>query len=211
MKRRSSQSKFASCAVVKLRKPANVQVQKFRFARIRNVMTPAIPVQHSNQLSYFCERCLIYPHCNIPYKPCYDLFKSYGLQTYIWSIKSCLWSTTCILLVGLIGYFHTLFVDLYRSYRLHTVPWCNNIMRCMLLMCSETVLFFIIVFDCNVLAKTCRNLNFKIRPKKTLANYFKFSFFNRYITDWNSIPSNIMHTPSLSSFKSYLSDHLCQF
>ena len=48
--------------------------------------------------------------------------------------------------------------------------------------------------------------------KKTRTNYFKFSVFNRYITDWNSIPSNIMHTSSLSSFKSYLSlDHLCQF
>ena len=62
-------------------------------------------------------------------------------------------------------------------------------------------------FDVNVLAKTeeeRRNHNFKIRPKKTRTNYLKFSFFNRYKTDWNSIPSNIMHAPSLSSFKSYL-------
>ena len=66
-------------------------------------------------------------------------------------------------------------------------------------------------FDFNVVAKTRRNHNFKIRPKKTRANYFKFSFFNRYITDWNSISSNIVHAPSLSSFKSYLLDHLCQF
>ena len=66
-------------------------------------------------------------------------------------------------------------------------------------------------FDFNVLAKTRRNHNFKIRPKKTRTNYFKFSFFNRYITDWNSIPSNIMHASSLSSFKSYLLDYLCQF
>ena len=66
-------------------------------------------------------------------------------------------------------------------------------------------------FDFNVLAKTRRNHNFKIRPTKTRINYFKFSFFNRYITDWNSIPSNIMHAPSLSSFKSYLLDHLRQF
>ena len=58
-------------------------------------------------------------------------------------------------------------------------------------------------FDLNVLAKTCRNHNFKIRPKKTRTNYFKFSFFNRYITDWNNIPSNIMYAPSLSvNFKS---------
>ena len=63
-------------------------------------------------------------------------------------------------------------------------------------------------FDFNVLAKTRSNNNFKIRPKKTLTNYFKFSFFNRYLTDWNSIPSNIMHAPSLSSFKSYPLDLL---
>ena len=43
-------------------------------------------------------------------------------------------------------------------------------------------------------------LNFKIRPEKTSTNYCKFSFCNRYITDWNSIPLNIMHAPSLSSF-----------
>ena len=66
-------------------------------------------------------------------------------------------------------------------------------------------------FDFNVLSKTRRNHNFKIRPKKTRTNYFKFSFFNRYITDWNSIPSNIMHASSLSSFKSYLLDHLFNF
>ena len=66
-------------------------------------------------------------------------------------------------------------------------------------------------FDFNVLAKTRRNHNFNIRPKKTRTNYFNFSFFNRYITDWNSIPSNIMHASSLTSFKSYLLHHLCQF
>ena len=64
-------------------------------------------------------------------------------------------------------------------------------------------------FDFNVLAKTRKNHNFKIRPKKTRTNYFKFSFFNRYITDWNSIPTNITHASSLSSFKSHLLDHLC--
>jgi len=69
-----------------------------------------------------------------------------------------------------------------------------------------------IFFYFNVLSKTLRNHNFKIRPKKTGTNYFTFSFFNRYITDWNSIPSNIMHAFSLStSFKSYLLDQLCQF
>ena len=65
------------------------------------------------------------------------------------------------------------------------------------------------LFDFNVLAKTRRDHNFNIRPKKTRTSYFKFSFFNRYITDLDSIPSTIMHAPSLSSFKSYLLDHLC--
>ena len=64
-------------------------------------------------------------------------------------------------------------------------------------------------FDFNVLAKTRKNHNFMIRPKKTRTNYLKFSFFNRYITDWNNIPTNIMHASSLSSFKSHLLDHLC--
>ena len=68
-------------------------------------------------------------------------------------------------------------------------------------------------FDFNVLAKTRKDHNFKIRFKKTPANYFKFSFFNRYIKDWNSIPSKTMHAPSLSSSGSpiYLLDPLCQF
>ena len=58
------------------------------------------------------------------------------------------------------------------------------------------------VFGFNVLAKTRKKHKFKIRPQKTRTNRFKFSFFNRYITDWNSIPTNTMHAPSLSSFKS---------
>lgn len=61
------------------------------------------------------------------------------------------------------------------------------------------------VFDFNVLAKTRRNHNFKIKPKKTHTNYFKFSFFNRYITDWNSIPSNIMHILKLKPIQIFTS------
>ena len=59
--------------------------------------------------------------------------------------------------------------------------------------------------------KARRYLLFSCNCVSHMTNYFKFSFFNRYITDWNSIPSNIMHASSLSSFKSYLLDHLCQF
>ena len=40
-----------------------------------------------------------------------------------------------------------------------------------------------LLFYFNVLAKTRRNHNFKIRPKKSRTNYFKFSFFNHYISD----------------------------
>ena len=50
-----------------------------------------------------------------------------------------------------------------------------------------------LLFYFNGLAKTRRNHNF---TKKSRTNYFKFSFFNRYISDWYSIPSNIMHAPS---------------
>ena len=66
-------------------------------------------------------------------------------------------------------------------------------------------------FDFNVLAKMRGNHNVKIRPKKTHTSYLKCSFFNRYITEWNSILSNIMHAPSLSGFKSYLLVRLCHF
>ena len=60
--------------------------------------------------------------------------------------------------------------------------------------CKHPLMFF----DFNVSTKTRRNHNFKKRPKKTRTNYFKFSFFNRHITDWKNIPSNIMHAPLLS-------------
>ena len=57
-------------------------------------------------------------------------------------------------------------------------------------------LYTFFYFNVHVLAKTHRNHNLKIRPKKISTNCFKFSFFNRYITDWNRIPSNIVHAPS---------------
>ena len=39
-------------------------------------------------------------------------------------------------------------------------------------------------------------------------NYFKFSFFNHYISVWNSLPEHVMSSPSLQSFKSSLLKHL---
>ena len=32
--------------------------------------------------------------------------------------------------------------------------------------------------------RTRRNHDFKIRPRAARTNYFKFSFFNRYVNDW---------------------------
>ena len=32
-------------------------------------------------------------------------------------------------------------------------------------------------------------------------NYFTYSFFRRYINDWNSLPPEVMSSPSLQSFK----------
>ena len=65
--------------------------------------------------------------------------------------------------------------------------------------CKHPLLFF----DFSVSTKTRRNHNFKKRPKKTRTNYFKFSFFNRHITDWKNIPSNIRHAPLLFLNRQY--------
>ena len=32
-------------------------------------------------------------------------------------------------------------------------------------------------------------------------NYFKYRFFNRYVSVWNSLPSNVICESSLDSFK----------
>ena len=39
-------------------------------------------------------------------------------------------------------------------------------------------------------------------------SFAALAFF--FIADWNNIPSNIMHAPSLSSFMSHLLDHECK-
>jgi len=43
-----------------------------------------------------------------------------------------------------------------------------------------------ITYAWNCFQKRYRGPSFKIRHEKTYTNYFKFSFFNHYITDWNS-------------------------
>ena len=47
-----------------------------------------------------------------------------------------------------------------------------------------------------------------LRPKYARTNYFKFSFFNRYINDWNSLPSDVLEAHSLRLFKKKLLNHL---
>ena len=56
--------------------------------------------------------------------------------------------------------------------------------------------------------RTRANYNYKLRPKSYHTNYFKFSFFNRYIEDWNSLPSHVVNSTSLSVFKKALKAHL---
>ena len=57
--------------------------------------------------------------------------------------------------------------------------------------------------------RTRRNHDFKIRPRAVRTNYFKFSFFNRYVNDWNSLPNSAMSASSLNAFKNRLLNYLC--
>ena len=38
----------------------------------------------------------------------------------------------------------------------------------------------------------------------------KFSFFNRYVNDWNSLPNSVMSASSLNSFEILLLNYLCK-
>ena len=57
--------------------------------------------------------------------------------------------------------------------------------------------------------RTRRNHDFKIRPRAVRTNYFKFSFFNRYVNDWNSLRNSVMSASSLNAFKNRLLNYLC--
>ena len=59
--------------------------------------------------------------------------------------------------------------------------------------------------------RTRRNHDFKIRPRAARTNYFKFSFFNRYVNDWNSLPNFIMSASCLNVFKNRLFNYLCTY
>ena len=49
------------------------------------------------------------------------------------------------------------------------------------------------------------DLNFQIPYAKK--NVLKYSFFPRTLKDWNALPSDIVHAPSLNSFKTKLTNH----
>ena len=63
-------------------------------------------------------------------------------------------------------------------------------------------------FDIIGLTPTRSKHEYKIRPKVARTNYFKHSFFHRYINDWSSLPSEVMSSPSLQSFKVSLIKYL---
>ena len=64
-------------------------------------------------------------------------------------------------------------------------------------------------FDIIGITRTRSKHEYKIRPKVARTNYFKYSFFNRYINDWNCLPSEVMSSPCLQSFKVSLIKYLC--
>ena len=63
-------------------------------------------------------------------------------------------------------------------------------------------------FDIIGITRTRSKHEYKIRPKVARTNYFKYSFFHRYINEWNSLPSEVMSSPSLQSFKVLLVKYL---
>ena len=46
--------------------------------------------------------------------------------------------------------------------------------------------------------RTRSNHDFKIRPKAARTNYYKFSYFNCYVNDWNSLPNSVMSASSIN-------------
>ena len=54
------------------------------------------------------------------------------------------------------------------------------------------------------------NHDFKVSPRAARTNYFKFSFSNRYVNDWNSLPNSVMSASTLNSFKILLLNYLCK-
>ena len=56
--------------------------------------------------------------------------------------------------------------------------------------------------------RTRANHSYKLRHKIFHTNYFKYSFFNRYVIDWNSLPSYVVSSCSIATFKKALKAYL---
>ena len=63
--------------------------------------------------------------------------------------------------------------------------------------------------DLNGRARTRSNHDFKLRPRAARTDYFKFSFLNRFVNDWNSLPNFAMSASSLNSLRARLLNYLC--
>ena len=57
-------------------------------------------------------------------------------------------------------------------------------------------------------SRTRSKHKYKRRPRHARTNYFKFSFLNKYISDWNSLPNDVVEAVPLSSFKRKLMSFL---
>jgi len=55
---------------------------------------------------------------------------------------------------------------------------------------------------------TTRGHQFKLFKHHTRLQIFSNFYFNRIINDWNSLPSNVVNTKSVNSFKSLLDNFL---
>ena len=56
--------------------------------------------------------------------------------------------------------------------------------------------------------RTCNSHAFNYRIPKVSKDVFKFSFFPRSITEWNSLPADLVNCKSLSDFKLNLGKHV---
>ena len=56
--------------------------------------------------------------------------------------------------------------------------------------------------------RTCNNHAFKYRMPEVFKDVFKFSFFPRSITEWNSLPADLVTCESLSDLKLNLGKHM---
>ena len=60
----------------------------------------------------------------------------------------------------------------------------------------------------NTESRTRNSHSFKYRIPKVSKDVFKYSFFPRSISEWNSLPSELVNTKSLAKFKFKLDNHL---